>query len=139
LVTGATGTGKSTLLSTLAAQRKMTVIDPFGGGAKTWAAPEVGLRGGVVIDHIHYLKNAKAVVVAAAAWCDQHAVPLWLCDICCIGVESKGITVPRDTIELHLDLESDAREQGTTPVAGRRIVVHRDRALALAQRIAVTG
>ncbi|NMM01489.1 hypothetical protein HHL24_26570 [Paraburkholderia sp. RP-4-7] len=75
LVAGATGVGKTTLLSRLAGQRKMTVIDPFIEGAKTWADPKTGSRGGVVIDHIHYLPGAKAIVTAAAVWCERHAVP----------------------------------------------------------------
>lgn len=137
LVTGSTGAGKSTLLSALASQHKMTVIDPFVEAAKTWQEPCAATCGGVVIDHIHYLDDAKAVVSAAAEWCEQHAVPLWLGEIWRGDLDSKGIPIPADAIELHL--ERDAIGEPATPVAGQRTVGNLDQVLPLAQQIAASA
>ncbi|MCA8228308.1 P-loop NTPase family protein [Burkholderia vietnamiensis] len=137
LVTGSTGVGKSTLLSALAAQHKMTVIDPLIEAAKTWHEPSAATCGGVVIDHVHYLEDAKTVVSAAAEWCEQHAVSLWLGEIWRGELESKGIQIPADTIELHL--QRDAIDEPATPVAGQRTVGNLEQVLPLAQQIAASA
>ncbi|WP_321944398.1 P-loop NTPase family protein [Paraburkholderia tropica] len=135
LVTGSTGAGKSTLLARLAGQNRMTIIDPFlPAASKAWQEPTDATCGGIVIDHVRYLDNAKAVVSAAARWCDEHSVSLWLGEIWRGGLESKGIAIPDDAIELHL--ERDANGEPEAPVAGQRTVGNLHQMLLLAQQIA---
>jgi len=102
LVTGATGVGKSRLLSRLASEHNLAVIDAFVQGRNTWVEPHTYARG-VAIDHIGNLVDAKAIVAAAAEWCAKHSAKLWLCDMWRGMLESQGVTIPHDAVELHLD------------------------------------
>lgn len=129
LITGNTGVGKSRLLCALAMQHQVAVIDPLVEARGIWMEPAVSSRG-VAIDHFSYLDEAKDIVAAATAWCEQYAVDLWLCDFSLMDFERKGITVPADAIELHL--KRDVWPWPVTVTPGKRITASFDQALSLA-------
>lgn len=133
VVAGQTGIGKSTLLSMLARQHGMTLIDPLGEN-KTWRGPDPATCRGVVFDHISHLDDARAVVSAATAWCERHAVNLWLCDIWRIDWERQGIVAPDDAIELHIAPDVWPWPVSVTP--GKRIACPVDQAMSIAHRLA---
>jgi hypothetical protein len=133
LVTGETGFGKSTLLSALAARHNMTVIDPFVEAAQVWHEPDPETCGGVVVDHVGSLEDAKAIVSVAAAWCEFHGVNLWLCDIWRSYLNDAGIVAPDDTIELCI--ERDMWPWPVTVEPGKRITCPLDQAAMIADRI----
>lgn len=131
LITGATGIGKSRLVSTLAGRHKFAIFDAVRATAREWVAPEPDACPGVVIDHIHLVDDARNIVPTASTWCERHSVPLWLVGTSRGELEAMGIDIPRDTIELHLQTE-EAKAQP----AAQRINLSFDQALLLAPRIA---
>jgi hypothetical protein len=102
LLTGPTAYGKSTLLALLADPKVALLIDPLGSKTRAWTEPQhIGVRL-IAFDHVAYLPNAAEQVDSSARWCARHNAKLLLCEQDRYVIEARGITLPKNVVELHL-------------------------------------
>ena len=105
LLSGRTGTGKSTFLANAARGSRIVRFDCLDPLGQSWLAPQNDACDVLAIDHPEALTHCE-LIATATAWCTQHCKPLWLLVQDRRDLEWLGVELPPKTPEFALDRDS---------------------------------